>query len=312
MSTSQKIKCGRGQPKGSRKSPTNENQITSEALINDVTRRYGIKIKVHKAAETSDADSILVQQQHQEQQLQHQQPLDMSSSLTINPDSSHHDNFLDELEEILLSTPTALESSNVSLPLPSPPNSSPSTPTKKKHTCPPIKRKKFDIKLVSSFANDLKTVPSQKGGAKLVFQGAYFNKDSQNKTKQTSYYQCDQKSVSNCKARVIVKNGEKRSNGKFHNHECLPGKEEMLLWSKNLKEKAVSGVPAKNACTTQNLSDEAFAHVATSKSIRSKYYYMKNKDTVKFGPGNVNKSPKKIFQNCNSVAVPHRCLVAHV
>ena len=52
--------------------------------------------------------------------------------------------------------------------------------------------------------------------------------------------------------------------------------------SKSLKEKAVSGVAAKNACTTQNLTEEAFTHVATAKAIRSKYYYVKNIETIKF------------------------------
>ena len=136
----------------------------------------------------------------------------------------------EELEDIFLTSPTAKITSDVSLPFSSPESSPPSTPAKKGPVFPPTKRKKLDFKLVSKYASEPDTVPSQKGGAKLVFQGAYFNKDSQNKSKQTLYYQCDQKAVSNCKTRVIVKNGEKKSNGKIHNHECLAGKEEMLLW----------------------------------------------------------------------------------
>ena len=289
-----------GRPVGSKKKMSNTQIGSCESMIDDETRRYGIKIKFHKAADTK-LPNQLANHQHLETIFIHElqgnvitgdsiataadtQP---THSLDFSDVSIIHENFLDELENIYLTSPTAVISSDVSLPLdvtlPSDVTlPAPSAPTKVASVVQGLKQTKLEFKLVSGFGNDPDTVPSQKGGAKLVFQGAYFNKDGQNKSKQTSYYRCDQNAVTNCKFRVIVKNGDKRSNGKMHNHECLTGKEEMLRWSQNLKEKAVSGVPAQNACTTQNLSEEAFAHVATAKAIRSKYYYIKNKETIKF------------------------------
>ena len=119
-------------------------------------------------------------------------------TLDVSVLSVRHENDLDQLEDIYLTSPTVVISSDVTLP------PSPSPPSKVSSVAPPLKPTKLEFKLVSSFGNDPDTVPSQKGGAKLVFQGAYFNKDGQNKSKLTSYYRCDQNALTNCKSHVIV------------------------------------------------------------------------------------------------------------
>ena len=107
-----------GRPKGS-KNKICKTQIGScQSLINDETRRYGVKIKFHKTAEVNRQPVI-----HQHSEMIHELQEDSiaadpepAHSLDFSDDSTIHEDFLAELENIYLTSPTAVISSDLTLP----------------------------------------------------------------------------------------------------------------------------------------------------------------------------------------------------
>ena len=97
-------------------------------------------------------------------------------------------------------------------------------------------------------------------------------------TNGTVYYKCEEWRIEKCRGRLIINAGGVRKPTGAHNHAAYPGKEEAMLWTHEIKQKAERNVPVKNIIGSQaQLSQEAFIYIPSSEAIRSKCYYAKNK-----------------------------------